>query len=163
MRNFSGIYILFLFVTFCCSYYDVSFVQFYLHSEFLLNLVQHLCQASAKVRQKQCVTRKSTRNTRNTRCDTTRNTPFAGFLGELYRVPRATLHLKGNTYFLKKCSVARITRCDSPQKNDEFGVTRGVTRVTRCNSRLKYKIKRQHPFPNQENLQRQYEEYEAYL
>ena len=39
MRNFSNIYILFLFVTFCWIYYDVSFVQFYLHSEFLLNLV----------------------------------------------------------------------------------------------------------------------------
>ena len=30
----------FLFVTFCCSYYDVSYVQFYLPSEFLLNLVE---------------------------------------------------------------------------------------------------------------------------
>ena len=38
MRNFSNIYTLF-FVTFCWSYYDVSFVQFYLHFEFSLNLV----------------------------------------------------------------------------------------------------------------------------
>ena len=53
MRNFSKIYLLFLFVTFCWSYYDVSFVQFYLHSEFLLNLVVKSmlgkCKGQAKV------------------------------------------------------------------------------------------------------------------
>ena len=38
MRNVSNIYIPFFFVTFCWSYYDVSFVQFCLNSEFLLNL-----------------------------------------------------------------------------------------------------------------------------
>ena len=40
----------------------------------------------------------------------------------------------------------RITRCDSPKKHGECGVTRGVTprvtRVARCKSRLKYKTKR---------------------
>ena len=44
---------LFLFVTFCWSSYDVSFVQFYLHSEFLLNLVVKSmlgkCKGQAKV------------------------------------------------------------------------------------------------------------------
>ena len=39
MRNCSNIYILFFFVTFCWSYYDMSFVLFYLHSEFLPKLV----------------------------------------------------------------------------------------------------------------------------
>ena len=38
MRNFSNIHILFLFVTFCWSYNDVSFVQFDLDCEFSLNL-----------------------------------------------------------------------------------------------------------------------------
>ena len=40
MKIFSNICMVFLFVTFCWSYYDVSYVQFYLHSEFLLNLVE---------------------------------------------------------------------------------------------------------------------------
>ena len=79
MRNVSNIYILFLFVTFCCSYYDVPFVHFYLHSKFLINLVltSMLGRWSAM---KERVTRKSTRNTRNI---TRSNTQFAGILGEL--------------------------------------------------------------------------------
>ena len=48
----------------------------------------------------------------------------------------------------KKCSVAHVARCDSPKKHGEFGLTCGITHVTHCNSRLKYKIKREHPFSN---------------
>ena len=47
--------------------------------------------------------------------------------------------------FFLKCSATGLTRCDSPKKHGEFGVTRAVTRVTRCNSRLNHKIKREHP------------------
>ena len=36
--------------------------------------------------------------------------------------------------------VLRVLRVAIHLKNGEFNVTRGVTRVTRCNSRLKYKI-----------------------
>ena len=59
---------------------------------------------------------------------------------------RVTLHLKNIYVFFKKYSVTRVTRFESPKEHGEFGVTRGatrvVTRVMRCNSRLKYKIKR---------------------
>ena len=56
-----------------------------------------------------------------------------------------TLHLKNIYIYFLKYSVASVTCCDSPKKHGEFGVTRGatrgVTRVTPCNSRLKYKVK----------------------
>ena len=54
MRNVSNIYILFLFVIFCWSYYDVSFVQFYLHSEFLLTLVVTSMLGKCKGQAKAC-------------------------------------------------------------------------------------------------------------
>ena len=54
MRNFSNIYILFLFVLLCWSYYDVSFVQFYLHSEFLLNLFVTSMLGKCKGQAKMC-------------------------------------------------------------------------------------------------------------
>ena len=54
MRNFSNIYILFSFVTFCWSYYDMSFVQFNLHSEFLLNLVVTSMLGKCKGQTKAC-------------------------------------------------------------------------------------------------------------
>ena len=54
MRNFSNIYILFLFVTICWSYYDVSFVQFYLHSEFLFNLFVTSMSCKCKSQAKAC-------------------------------------------------------------------------------------------------------------
>ena len=75
-------YILFLFVTFCSSYYDMSFVQFYLDSEFLLNLVVTPMLGKWKGQAKH-VTRKSTRNTCNITRNTTSNTQLAGFLGDL--------------------------------------------------------------------------------
>ena len=54
MRNFSNIYIIFLFVTFYWPYYDVSFVQFFLHSEFLLNLVVTSMLGKSKGQAKSC-------------------------------------------------------------------------------------------------------------
>ena len=54
MRNFSNINLLFLFVTFCWSYYDVSFVQFYLHSEFLFDLVVTSVLGTCKGQAKAC-------------------------------------------------------------------------------------------------------------
>ena len=54
MRNFSNIYILFLFVTFCWCYCDVFFVQFYLHSEFSLNLVVTSMLGKCKGQAKAC-------------------------------------------------------------------------------------------------------------
>ena len=54
MRNISNIYILFLFVTFCWSYYDVSFVQLCLHSEFLLKLVVTSMLGKCKDQAKAC-------------------------------------------------------------------------------------------------------------
>ena len=45
---------LFLFVTFCWSYYDMSFVQFYLHSEFLYNLAVTPMLGKCKGQAKAC-------------------------------------------------------------------------------------------------------------
>lgn len=49
MRNVSNIYVHFLFVNFCWYYYDVSFVQLYLKSEVLVNLLMlGRCKGQAK-------------------------------------------------------------------------------------------------------------------
>ena len=54
MRNFSNIYIPFLFVTLCWSFYDMSFVRFCLHSEVLLNLAVASVLDKCKVQAKAC-------------------------------------------------------------------------------------------------------------
>ena len=43
-----------MFVTFYWPYYDVSFVQFFLHSEFLLNLVVTSMLGKSKGQAKSC-------------------------------------------------------------------------------------------------------------
>ena len=68
-KRIQNILLLWLFL----SYYDVSFVQFYSHSEFLLNLVVKSMLGKFKGQTKAC--NKSTGNTRNTY--------FSGFLAEM--------------------------------------------------------------------------------